>query len=55
LLNTIIITDDKPAVVRYMFRGIINWTTIISWIVTFFEIAGALVIFYGSARVVVEP
>jgi uncharacterized membrane protein len=37
-----------------MFEDITNWTTVISWIVTFFEIIGAIIIFYGSARVVVE-
>ncbi|MGZ5502789.1 MAG: hypothetical protein ACXWEP_04930 [Halobacteriota archaeon] len=53
-MDTIIITDDKPAVIRYMFENVTNWTTVISWIVTFFEITGALIIFCGSAQVVVE-
>jgi uncharacterized membrane protein len=37
-----------------MFVDTTNWATIISWIVTFFEIIGGIVIFYGSARVAVE-
>ncbi|MGZ4925511.1 MAG: DUF1622 domain-containing protein [Halobacteriota archaeon] len=37
-----------------MFEDITNWATLISWIVTFFELVGAIIIFYGSARVVVE-
>jgi len=37
-----------------MFENIINWVTVVSWIVTFFELVGALLIFYGSARVALE-
>jgi hypothetical protein len=37
-----------------MFQDIINWITVLTWIVTFFEIVGGIIIFYGSARVVVE-
>jgi uncharacterized membrane protein len=37
-----------------MFEDITNWATLVSWIVTFFEIIGAIVIFYGSARIAVE-
>ena len=37
-----------------MFQAIINWTTALTWIVTFFEIVGGIIIFYGSARVVVQ-
>lgn len=37
-----------------MFEDITTWATLVSWIVTFFEIIGAIVIFYGSARVAVE-
>ena len=48
------VTDDKPTVVRHMFEDTTNWITVVSWIVTFFELAGAIIIFYGSARVVVE-
>jgi uncharacterized membrane protein len=36
-----------------MILDIVNWITVVSWIVTFFEIIGAIIIFYGSARVVV--
>ena len=35
-----------------MLPDVANWITIVSWIVTFFEIIGAIIIFYGSARVV---
>jgi uncharacterized membrane protein len=37
-----------------MFEDIINWIAVVSWIVTFFELVGALLIFYGSARVALE-
>jgi uncharacterized membrane protein len=37
-----------------MFEELSNWITVISWIVTFFEVVGAIIIFYGSARVVAE-
>lgn len=37
-----------------MLENIINWVIIVSWIVTFFELVGALLIFYGSARVALE-
>jgi uncharacterized membrane protein len=37
-----------------MLAEIVNWITVVSWIVTFFELVGAILIFYGSARVVVE-
>ncbi|MDD1725965.1 MAG: DUF1622 domain-containing protein, partial [Euryarchaeota archaeon] len=37
-----------------MFQAIINWTTVLTWIVTFFEIVGGIIIFYGSARVAVQ-
>jgi uncharacterized membrane protein len=37
-----------------MFEDIINWVTVLGWIVTFFELVGAIIIFYGSVRVVVE-
>jgi uncharacterized membrane protein len=37
-----------------MIQDIINWITVLTWIVTFFEIVGGIIIFYGSARVVVE-
>jgi uncharacterized membrane protein len=35
-----------------MLPDVANWITIVGWIVTFFEIIGAIIIFYGSARVV---
>jgi uncharacterized membrane protein len=34
-----------------MLQDVANWITVVSWIVTFFEIIGAIIIFYGSARV----
>ena len=37
-----------------MFEDISNWVTVVSWIVTLFEVVGAVIIFYASARVVVE-
>jgi uncharacterized membrane protein len=37
-----------------MFEDISNWVTVVSWIVTLFEVVGAIIIFYASARVVVE-
>ncbi len=37
-----------------MFEDIINWIAVVSWIVTFFELVGTLLIFYGSARVALE-
>ena len=37
-----------------MFENIIDWVTVVNWIVTFFELVGALLIFYGSARVALE-
>jgi uncharacterized membrane protein len=37
-----------------MFENIVNLVTVVSWIVTFFELVGALLIFYGSARVALE-
>ena len=37
-----------------MFEDISNWVTVVSWIVTLFEVIGAVIIFYASARVVVE-
>jgi uncharacterized membrane protein len=37
-----------------MFEDINNWIAVVSWVVTFFVLVGALFIFYGSARVVVE-
>jgi uncharacterized membrane protein len=37
-----------------MFEDISNWVIVVSWIVTFFEVVGAVIIFYASARVVVE-
>jgi uncharacterized membrane protein len=32
-------------------QDVANWITVVSWIVTFFEVIGAVIIFYGSARV----
>lgn len=37
-----------------MFADAINWIAVVTWIVTFFELVGAVLIFYGSASVVVE-
>jgi len=37
-----------------MLEDISNWVTVVSWIVTLFEVVGAVIIFYASARVVVE-
>jgi len=36
-----------------MLQDVANWITVVSWIVTFFEIIGAIIIFYGSVRVAV--
>jgi uncharacterized membrane protein len=37
-----------------MFENMVDWITVVSWIVTFFELVAALLIFYGSARVALE-